>query len=56
MNDEPATDDAVDSVGQRDEDDDLTLAAARLAEPSFATVWDNPEDDIYDCACISRST
>jgi hypothetical protein len=26
----------------------LTQAAAEVAEPSFAKVWDNPEDAIYD--------
>lgn len=40
--------DFVDFLHQRDEDYRLTLAAARLSEPSFAAVWDNPEDDVYN--------
>ncbi len=26
----------------------LTYAAMQVSEPSFARVWDNPEDDIYN--------
>ncbi len=26
----------------------LTRAGAATSEPSFASVWNNPEDDIYD--------
>lgn len=26
----------------------LTQIAAEVAEPSFANVWDNPEDAVYD--------
>lgn len=32
-----------DSVG-----DELTLRASAASEPSFAAVWDNPEDAVYD--------
>ncbi len=40
--------DFIDFLHRRDEDHGLTLAAARLSEPSFAAVWDNPEDDVYN--------
>jgi hypothetical protein len=30
------------------EDYSLNYTAAKLAEPSFAKVWDNPEDAAYD--------
>ncbi|EKV01315.1 hypothetical protein Lepto7375DRAFT_3478 [Leptolyngbya sp. PCC 7375] len=30
------------------EDATLTYSAMKLSEPSFARVWDNPEDDIYN--------
>jgi hypothetical protein len=26
----------------------LSRAASALSEPSFATIWNNPEDDVYD--------
>ncbi|MEO6807068.1 MAG: hypothetical protein ABI286_12165 [Edaphobacter sp.] len=26
----------------------LSSSAAALSEPSFATLWNNPEDDVYD--------
>ena len=29
-------------------DSDLTHACARLSEPSFRTIWDNPLDADYD--------
>ncbi len=40
--------DFVDFLQQRDHDRRLTEAAVRLSEPSFAAVWDNPEDDVYN--------
>jgi hypothetical protein len=30
------------------EDQSLRQAAAKLSEPSFAAVWDNEEDAVYD--------
>ena len=34
---------------QPDEQDSaLVAAAAKVAEPAFAAVWDNPEDAAYD--------
>ena len=27
---------------------ELIELAARLSEPSFAAIWDNPEDDVYN--------
>lgn len=40
--------DFVDFLRARDEQRQLLQAAARLSEPSFAAVWDNPEDDVYN--------
>jgi hypothetical protein len=35
-------------LGQKGTDRPLTRAASKLSEKSFAKVWDNPEDAIYD--------
>jgi hypothetical protein len=40
--------DFIDFIKQRDLDRQLTRAARRLAEQSFANVWDNPDDAVYD--------
>ena len=40
--------DFVDFLRQRDRDQALTRAASAASAPTFATVWDNPEDDVYD--------
>jgi len=40
--------DFIDFLKQRDEDHTLTKAAAATAEPSFKTIWDNPDDADYD--------
>jgi hypothetical protein len=40
--------DFVDFLQQREQEAQLTQAAARIAEPSFQNVWDNPEDADYD--------
>lgn len=40
--------DFVDFLQQRELEDQMTKAAARLAEPSFQKVWDNLEDGAYD--------
>jgi len=40
--------DFVEFLLARESDRGLTRDAARLAEPSFQDVWDNPEDSIYD--------
>ena len=39
--------DFVDFIAQRDERR-LVQAAAKLSEDSFAQVWDNEEDAVYD--------
>ena len=39
--------DFIDFIKQRDQDQVLTQAARRLAEQSFASVWDNPDDAVY---------
>ena len=39
--------DFVDFLAHRD-DRLLVQAASRISEPSFAKVWDNPEDAEYD--------
>lgn len=42
----------VDFIGQREEDaasdHALRSAAMTASAPSFAAIWSNPEDDIYD--------
>ena len=40
--------DFVDFLRARDEAMQLTAAAARASEPSFAQVWDNDDDAVYD--------
>ncbi|NLJ26493.1 MAG: toxin-antitoxin system, antitoxin component, Xre family protein [Deltaproteobacteria bacterium] len=40
--------DFVDFLHQRDEENRLKKAAARLSEKAFQEVWDNPEDADYD--------
>ncbi len=40
--------DFVDFLMQRDTDRQLTQAATKTAEQSFAKVWDNPDDAVYD--------
>ena len=40
--------DFVDFLRQRDEDGRLSNGAARLSEPAFAKVWENPDDADYD--------
>jgi hypothetical protein len=40
--------DFVDFLQQRTNDRDLARAGTRLAEKSFARVWDNPGDADYD--------
>lgn len=39
--------DFVDFLCSR-EDRSLFRAAQAVSEPAFATVWNNPEDDVYD--------
>ena len=40
--------DFVDFLRSREEEQRLTLAAAKASEASFAAVWDNDEDAAYD--------
>lgn len=40
--------DFVDFLRSREQDRTLTQAAAQTASPSFAAVWDNDADAIYD--------
>ena len=40
--------DFIDFVEQRNRDRQLTQTAAQTAEQSFARIWDNTEDDVYD--------
>jgi len=40
--------DFVDFLRQRDEEQQLTRAAAKLSEAAFAKVWDSPGDADYD--------
>lgn len=38
----------IDFLRTRDESQHLVYAAAKIAETSFAAVWDNAEDAAYD--------
>jgi hypothetical protein len=38
----------IDFIKKHNQDRQLTQAARRLAEQSFANAWDNPDDAIYD--------
>ncbi len=40
--------DFVDFLRQREEDRRLIRSAAKLSEPAFQKVWDNPDDADYD--------
>ena len=40
--------DFVDFLRLREQDRELTRAAARLSEEAFQKVWDNPDDADYD--------
>ena len=40
--------DFVDFLRAREDEHRLTQAAARVSEASFAAVWDNDEDAVYD--------
>jgi len=40
--------DFIDFIKQRDQDRQLTRAAAKASEPSLQKVWDNPDDAVYD--------
>jgi hypothetical protein len=40
--------DFVDFLRAREQERGLLRAAARVAEPAFASVWDNDEDAAYD--------
>lgn len=40
--------DFVDFLRTREDEQRLTLTAARASEASFAMVWDNDEDSVYD--------
>lgn len=40
--------DFIDFLQNREADQHLVRSAARVSEPAFAAVWDNPEDADYD--------
>lgn len=40
--------DFVEFLRLKEQDDSLFRAAAQVSAPSFAQVWNNPEDDAYD--------
>ena len=40
--------DFIDFLKNRDQDRQITRAAAKTAAPAFAKVWDNPDDAVYD--------
>jgi hypothetical protein len=35
-------------IASREHDRSLTRASAAISAPSFAAIWNNPEDDAYD--------
>ena len=40
--------DFVEFIASREQERAFTRAAAAASAPSFAAVWNNPEDDAYD--------
>ncbi|MEO1521612.1 MAG: toxin-antitoxin system, antitoxin component, Xre family protein [Cyanobacteria bacterium J06633_2] len=40
--------DFIDFLSQRYQDKQLVMIATAASEPSFAQVWNNPEDAVYD--------
>ncbi len=40
--------DFIDFLRGRENDQQLTRSAAKLSQPGFAAVWENPEDAAYD--------
>lgn len=40
--------DFVDYLRLKDQDHTLAATATKVSEPSFARVWDNPDDAAYD--------
>ena len=40
--------DFVEFIAARERDRSLARAAAASSAPSFAEIWNNPEDDAYD--------
>ena len=40
--------DFVEFIAAREQERSLTHAAAISSAPTFAAIWDNPEDDAYD--------
>jgi hypothetical protein len=40
--------DFVDFIRLREQERALTRAAAAASAPSFAAIWTNPEDEVYD--------
>jgi len=40
--------DFVDFLRSRENEGKLTQAAAKASEPSFAAVWENEDDAVYD--------
>jgi hypothetical protein len=43
-----AVEDFVEFLRVRAQDRALTRAAAAASSPAFESVWNNPEDDVYD--------
>ena len=40
--------DFVDFIAAREQERSFTRAVSAASTPSFAAVWNNPEDDVYD--------
>ncbi len=43
-----AVEDFVEFLRSRGQDRALTRAAAAATAPAFESIWNNPEDDVYD--------
>ncbi|NER08114.1 MAG: DUF2281 domain-containing protein [Okeania sp. SIO3C4] len=41
--------DFVDFLSQRQQQQSLVYSTTKLSEIAFEKIWDNPEDDDYDC-------
>ncbi|MDY7004820.1 MAG: DUF2281 domain-containing protein [Cyanobacteriota bacterium] len=41
--------DFMDFLSQRQQEQSLTNSTTKLSETAFEKIWDNPQDDDYDC-------
>ena len=50
LNRQSEVEDFVDFLADRERDRGLVRTAADVSAASFARIWDNPEDDVYNDA------